>query len=74
MNTFGEVRVARTISIGAQGFEDLRKNGYFYMGKTGFVRDWWTSGDPVSLVYHPRRFGKTLNLDTVPRDHHKKGN
>ena len=57
--------MARTISIGAQGFEDLRTNGYFYVDKTGFVRDWWASGDQVTLVCRPRRFGKTLNLDTV---------
>ena len=57
--------MARTISIGAQGFEDIRANGYFYVDKTGFVRDWWRSGDAVTLVCRPRRFGKTLNLDTV---------
>ncbi len=57
--------MARTISIGAQGFEDIRANGYFYVDKTGFVRDWWESGDGVTLVCRPRRFGKTLNLDTV---------
>ena len=57
--------MARTISIGAQGYEDLRANGYFYVDKTGFVRDWWLGGDSVTLVCRPRRFGKTLNLDTV---------
>ncbi len=57
--------MARTISIGAQGYEDMRANGYFYVDKTGFVRDWWLAGDQVTLVCRPRRFGKTLNLDTV---------
>ena len=57
--------MARTISIGAQGFEEIRANGYFYVDKTGFVHDWWKSGDSVTLVCRPRRFGKTLNLDTV---------
>ena len=57
--------MARTISIGAQGYEDLRTNGYFYVDKTGFVRDWWMAADSVTLVCRPRRFGKTLNLDTV---------
>lgn len=32
--------MARTISIGAQGFEDLRTSGCFYVDKTYFVRDW----------------------------------
>jgi hypothetical protein len=57
--------MARTISIGAQGFEDLRANGDFYVDKTGFVRDWWLMRDVVTLICRPRRFGKTLNLDTV---------
>ena len=57
--------MARIISIGAQGFEDLRENDYFYVDKTGFVRDWWLSSDVATLVCRPRRFGKTLNLDTV---------
>ena len=57
--------MARIINIGAQGFEDLRTNGDFYVDKTGFVRDWWRARDSVTLVCRPRRFGKTLNLDTV---------
>jgi hypothetical protein len=60
-----EAPMARTISIGAQGFEDIRTRGYFYVDKTGFVRDWWLSGDATTLICRPRRFGKTLNLDTV---------
>ena len=57
--------MARTISIGAQGFEEIRNNGDFYVDKTAFVREWWLSPDMVTLVCRPRRFGKTLNLDTV---------
>ncbi|MBR3328779.1 MAG: AAA family ATPase [Atopobiaceae bacterium] len=57
--------MARTISIGAQGFEGIRTDGCFYVDKTGFVRDWWLGLDAVTLVCRPRRFGKTLNLDTV---------
>ena len=57
--------MARTISIGAQGFEAMREGGYFYVDKTSFVRDWWKGADVVTLVCRPRRFGKTLNIDTV---------
>lgn len=57
--------MARTISIGAQGFEDLRVRNNFYVDKTGFVRAWWQAEDQVTLICRPRRFGKTLNLDTV---------
>lgn len=57
--------MARTISIGAQGFEDIRRNGYFYIDKTDFIREWWENGDSVTLITRPRRFGKTLNLDML---------
>ena len=42
--------MARTISIGAQGFEDLRAYDAFYVDKTKFIRDWWESRDQVTLV------------------------
>ncbi|MBR3314141.1 MAG: AAA family ATPase [Atopobiaceae bacterium] len=57
--------MTRTISIGRQGFENLRMRKNFYVDKTGFVRDWWLADDDVTLICRPRRFGKTLNLDTV---------
>lgn len=55
----------RTISIGAQGYEDIRTHGDFYVDKTDFIRDWWNARDEVTLLCRPRRFGKTLNLDMV---------
>ena len=57
--------MARTIGIGVQAYAKIRERGYFYVDKTSFVRDWWASGDDVTLVCRPRRFGKTLNLDTT---------
>lgn len=57
--------MARQISIGAQGFADMRERGVFLVDKTGFIRDWWRSDDIVTLVCRPRRFGKTLNMSMV---------
>ncbi len=54
--------MARTVGIGHQDFETIRKNGYFYVDKTKFIREWWESGARVSLITRPRRFGKTLNM------------
>ena len=53
--------MARTIGIGIQNFEDLIRNDYFYIDKTNFIKEWWESGDSVTLITRPRRFGKTLN-------------
>ena len=54
--------MARTISIGCQDFETIRVNDYFYIDKTPFLQEWWESGDSVTLIARPRRFGKTLNM------------
>ena len=52
----------RTIGIGNQNFEVIRKENYFYIDKTRFIQMWWESGDHVTLITRPRRFGKTLNM------------
>ncbi len=57
--------MARTVGIGNQDFEMIRKEGYFYVDKTSFIREWWESGDSVTLITRPRRFGKTLNMSMV---------
>lgn len=55
----------RTVAIGVQSFAELRERGYFLVDKTSFIADWWHSADQVTLIYRPRRFGKTLNMDMV---------
>ncbi len=57
----------RTVGIGNQDFETIRSNGYFYIDKTNFIREWWESGDSVTLVTRPRRFGKTLNMSMLEK-------
>ena len=47
----------KVISIGNQGFEDIRKNDNFYVDKTDFIKEWWESRDTVTLITRPRRFG-----------------
>ena len=57
--------MSRTISIGKQDFESLRENNYFYIDKTGFIRQWWENADDITLITRPRRFGKTLNMNML---------
>ncbi|MCM1231118.1 MAG: ATP-binding protein [Muribaculum sp.] len=57
--------MARTIGIGNQDFETIRKEGYFYVDKTHLIQEWWESGDNVTLITRPRRFGKTLNMSML---------
>ena len=55
----------KIVSIGNQGFEDIRINDNFYVDKTAFIKEWWEARDIVTLITRPRRFGKTLNMDML---------
>ena len=59
--------MTRAIGIGNQDFEVIREKGYFYIDKTRFIREWWESGDSVTLINRPRRFGKTLTMSMVEK-------
>ena len=59
--------MARTIGIGIQDFEKLIDENCFYVDKTAFIKEWWESGDDVTLITRPRRFGKTLNMSMLNR-------
>ncbi|MBQ3514669.1 MAG: AAA family ATPase [Agathobacter sp.] len=53
------------VGIGIQDFLKLREQNHFYVDKTPFIKEWWESGDDVTLITRPRRFGKTLNMSMV---------
>jgi hypothetical protein len=62
-----EDAMARAIGIGNQDFETIRKQNYFYIDKTKLIQEWWESGDSVTLITRPRRFGKTLNMSMLEK-------
>ena len=53
------------VNIGAQRFDRLREEGFFYVDKTRFIKEWWESASDVTLITRPRRFGKTLNMSML---------
>lgn len=57
--------MAKTIGIGIQSFDKIIEGNFFYIDKTSFIKEWWESGDDVTLITRPRRFGKTLNISMV---------
>ena len=57
--------MARTVAIGIQRFNEVIENNYFYIDKTGFIKEWWESGDSVTLITRPSRFGKTLTISML---------
>ena len=62
--------MARTVGIGVQDFAKIITEDMFYIDKTRFIKEWWESGDDVTLITRPRRFGKTLNLRSVSESLH----
>ena len=57
--------MTRTVGIGIQDFEKIRTENIFYVDKTHFIKEWWESGDDITLITRPRRFGKTLTLNML---------
>lgn len=57
--------MGRKIAIGYQEFDELMESESFYVDKTSFIKKWWESGDKVTLITRPRRFGKTLNMSML---------
>ena len=57
--------MAKTVAIGIQSFGEIIEGNYFYIDKTFFIKEWWESGDSVTLITRPRRFGKTLNMSML---------
>ena len=45
--------MARNVAIGIQSFEKIIDGNYFYVDKTSFIKEWWESGDDVTL--EPRK-------------------
>ncbi|MDY4194424.1 MAG: AAA family ATPase [Bariatricus sp.] len=57
--------MGRNVAIGIQSFSEIIEKKYFYVDKTSFIKEWWDSGDSVTLITRPHRFGKTLNMSMV---------
>ena len=56
--------IERKLPIGIQDFESIRKDGYLYVDKTGYIYELVHRGKPYFLS-RPRRFGKSLFLSTL---------
>ena len=54
------------IPKGRSDFETIRKEGFYYVDKTGLIGEILkSSGTQVTLITRPRRFGKTLGMSTL---------
>ncbi len=55
----------KMLPIGIENFEDMRQREYYYVDKTGLIRELLESGGMVNLFTRPRRFGKSLNMNML---------
>ena len=55
----------RTVGLGIQEFEKVRRNNQFYVDKTELITQWYRGNDDITLITRPRRFGKTLTIDML---------
>lgn len=54
------------IPVGVSDFTEIRKNGYYYIDKSGLIKDILkTASTKVTLITRPRRFGKTLAMSML---------
>lgn len=54
------------IPVGVSDFTEIRKNGYYYIDKSGLIKDILkTAFTKVTLITRPRRFGKTLAMSML---------
>ena len=53
------------LPVGIESFEEIRREGFYYIDKTGLIRDLLNNWGKVNLFTRPRRFGKTLNMSML---------
>ncbi len=55
----------KKLPIGIEFFENFKRDNYYYIDKTAFIRDLINTRGSVNLFTRPRRFGKSLNMDML---------
>ncbi len=53
------------LPIGIEFFQEIRTEGFYYVDKTGLIAELLNNWGKVNLFTRPRRFGKSLNLNTL---------
>lgn len=55
----------RKLPIGVESFEKIREEKFYYIDKTGLIRELLHDWGEVNLFTRPRRFGKSLNMSMM---------
>ena len=57
--------ITKKLPIGIENFEEMQKQEFYYVDKTGLIVDLLAGWGKVNLFTRPRRFGKTLNMSML---------
>lgn len=68
------MELQKKLPIGIENFEKLRSEDFYYIDKTGLIRDLLNNWGEVNLFTRPRRFGKTLNMSMLEQFFSLNGN
>lgn len=55
----------KRLPVGLENFEQIIKDNYYYVDKTGLISELIRNGGMVNLFTRPRCFGKTLNMSML---------
>lgn len=60
-----ERTMRKKLPIGIENFKEIRTGGFYYVDKTGLIRELLQTWGKVNLFTRPRRFGKSLNMNML---------
>ncbi len=66
LNRKGQIMAIKTkLPMGIEDFKRIRSEDFYYIDKTGLIRELLENEAYVNLFTRPRRFGKTLNMSML---------
>lgn len=55
----------KMLPVGIENFEEIISLGFYYIDKTGLIKELLNNWSKVNLFTRPRRFGKSLNMSML---------
>ncbi len=55
----------KKLPVGIESFEEIRAEDFYYIDKTGLIKELLDNWGKVNLFTRPRRFGKSLNMSML---------
>ncbi len=55
----------KKLPVGIESFEKIRRENFYYIDKTGLIKELLWNWSEVTLITRPRRFGKSLNMNML---------